>query len=135
LESIRFMKTQPAKPMSIQELHVYKDRVSAGCPVRVAASILDGKWTTRIGMELLGGTKRFSELQRALTGISPKILTTRLNMLIDHGLVEKTIYPVVPPKTEYKLTDLGQNLRGIILAMADFGRLVDAGTGPRRAGG
>ena len=115
------------KAMNKKETRTYTDKVSAGCPVRVAAGILDGKWTTRIGLELLGGKKRFSELQRALTGISPKILTSRLNMLIDNGLVEKTIYPVVPPKTEYKLTDLGQNLRDIIMAMAEFGKLVSAG--------
>ena len=98
--------------------------VMQGCPVRVAAGILDGKWTTRIGWELLGGTKRFSELQRALPGISPKILSSRLNMLIENGLVTKTIYPCVPPKTEYQMTELGQSLRDVIVAMAEFGRLV-----------
>ena len=113
--------------MNKSETRAYTQQVSSGCPVRVAANILDGKWTTRIGLELLGGKKRFSELQRALTGISPKILTTRLNMLIDNGLVEKTIYPVVPPKTEYELTELGQNLRDIIMAMAEFGKLVSEG--------
>lgn len=113
--------------MSKTESLKFRDEVSKGCPVRVAANIIDGKWTTRIGMELLGGKKRFSELQRALPGISPKILTTRLNMLIDHGLVTKTVYPVVPPKTEYELTDLGQNMRDIIYAMAEFGRVVTEG--------
>ena len=117
------------KAMNKKETRTYTDKVSQGCPVRVAAGILDGKWTTRIGLELLGGKKRFSELQRALNGISPKILTSRLNMLIDNGLVEKTIYPVVPPKTEYELTDLGQNLRDIIMAMAEFGKLVSTGAG------
>lgn len=122
LESIRILKA-----MNKMESQAYTDQVSAGCPVRVAASILDGKWTTRIGLELLGGKKRFSELQRALTGISPKILTSRLNMLIENDLVIKTIYPVVPPKTEYELTELGQNLRDIITAMAEFGTLVSQG--------
>ncbi|MEE9388987.1 MAG: helix-turn-helix domain-containing protein [Paracoccaceae bacterium] len=111
------------------DIKAFGDVVSKGCPVRVAANILDGKWTTRIAMELLGGKKRFSQLQHALDGISPKILTTRLNMLIENGLVNKTIYPVMPPKTEYELTDLGQNLRDIIFAMAEFGRLVSDGAG------
>ena len=123
------MKTQPPKPMNKKQTRIYTERVSAGCPVRVAANILDGKWTTRIGLELLGGKKRFSELQRSLTGISPKILTTRLNMLIENGLVEKTIYPVMPPKTEYELTELGQNLRDIIFAMAEFGTRVSERAG------
>jgi DNA-binding HxlR family transcriptional regulator len=109
----------------------FLDLVREGCPVGVAARILDGKWTTRIGCELLGGKKRFSELQRALSGISPKILTARLNMLIDNGLVTKTIYPCIPPKTEYQLTDLGQSLRGVILALAEFGRQVTAGAPTR----
>lgn len=122
MESIKLMGA-----MSKTESLKFRDEVSKGCPVRVAANIIDGKWTTRIGMELLGGKKRFSELQRALPGISPKILTTRLNMLIDHGLVTKTVYPVVPPKTEYELTDLGQNMRDIIYAMAEFGRVVTEG--------
>ncbi len=124
MESIRKMKATDNL-----ETRRFRDEVSKGCPVRVAANIIDGKWTTRIGMELLGGKKRFSELQRALPGISPKILTTRMNMLIEHGLVTKTIYPVVPPKTEYELTDLGQNLRDIILAMAEFGKAVSDGAG------
>jgi len=109
----------------------FLDLVREGCPVGVAARILDGKWTTRIGCELLGGKKRFSELQRALNGISPKILTARLNMLIDNGLVTKTIYPCIPPKTEYELTELGQDLRGVILALAEFGRQVSAGAPSR----
>ncbi len=113
--------------MQKTEIDAFDAATSPGCPVGVAASILDGKWTTRIGRELLEGKKRFSELQRALPGISPKILTSRLNMLIDHGLVTKTIYPVMPPKTEYELTDLGQHMRDIILAMADFGTLVMGG--------
>ncbi len=93
----------------------------AGCPVRKTADILDGKWTTLIVRELLSGTRRFSELQRGIGGISPKMLTARLKMLEDHGLVLKVIYPCIPPKTEYSLTELGRGLESVIVAMADFG--------------
>ena len=98
----------------------------AGCPVRRAAEILDGKWTTKIVRELLQGTKRFSELQRGLPGISPKILTDRLKMLETAGLIDKKIYPVIPPKTEYSLTTKGMEMKRVIVAMAEFGMILQA---------
>lgn len=91
------------------------------CPVARTARLIEGKWTTRIVRDLLTGKKRYSELQRSLAGISPKVLAERLRFLEDEGLIEKTIYPVVPPHTEYRLTKLGGKLRGVILAMARFG--------------
>ena len=94
------------------------------CPVRRTADILDGKWTTRIIRELLIGTRRYSELQRGLPGISPKMLTSRLKMLEKNGVLKKTIYACIPPKTEYDLTDLGKELEYVILAMAHYGNLL-----------
>ncbi len=91
------------------------------CPVALAAAILDGKWTTLIIRELLPGTRRFSQLQHGLPGISPKMLAARLRLLQDNKLVEKEIFPCVPPKTEYTLTKLGRELETLILAMAHFG--------------
>lgn len=91
------------------------------CPVRRTATIIDGKWTTQIVRDLLSGKKRYSELLAGLPGISPKILAQRLRMLETQGLVSKTIYAEVPPRTEYALTPLGLQLRGVIEAMARFG--------------
>lgn len=91
------------------------------CPVRMTASIIDGKWTTLIIRDLLGGKKRFSELQRSLLGISPKVLSARLKFLEEKGMLGKTIYPCVPPKTEYELTSLGGRLELVISAMMVFG--------------
>lgn len=91
------------------------------CPVAVAADVLDGKWTTLIIRELLPGTRRYSELMRGLPGISPKMLAARLTMLMEHDIITKTIYPCVPPKTEYTLTPLGRELENLINAMAQFG--------------
>jgi|LGOV01.1.fsa_nt_gb DNA-binding HxlR family transcriptional regulator len=91
------------------------------CPVALAASILDGKWTTLIIRELLPGTKRYSELMRGLPGISPKMLAARLTLLQDNNIINKKIYPCVPPKTEYTLTPLGRELESLIVAMANFG--------------
>ena len=92
------------------------------CPVAAAAAVLDGKWTTLIFRELLGGTRRYSELQRGLNGVSPRMLATRLTELEGHGLIAKTIYPTVPPKTEYALTEKGRAVEPVIAALARFGQ-------------
>lgn len=93
----------------------------AECPVRKTATLLDGKWTTLIVRDLLSGKKRYSELLHSL-GLSPKVLAARLRFLEQQGLIEKTIYPTVPPKTEYALTKTGAAMSGVIDAMAKFGR-------------
>ncbi len=92
------------------------------CPVKLAADILSGKWTTLIVRELLAGTRRYSELQYALLGISPKILASRLRMLEGEGLLTRKVYPTIPPKTEYTLTALGREMQSVIVAMAQFGQ-------------
>lgn len=91
------------------------------CPVARASEVLNGKWTTLIVRDLLSGRKRYSQLQRSLIGVSPRMLAMRLRMLEDAGLVTKTIYPTVPPKTEYALTKSGRRIEPVIRAMADFG--------------
>ncbi len=91
------------------------------CPVARANQIFGGKWTSLIVRDLIGGTKRYSELQRSLAGISPRMLADRLTLLEGFGLVDKTIYPTVPPKTEYALTEKGRGMIPVIEAMARFG--------------
>ena len=95
------------------------------CPVSRTARLIDGRWTTLIIRDLLGGTRRYSELQASLTGISPKVLAARLRFLEQQGLIHKKVYPVVPPRTEYSLTHLGTSLSGVIQAMAVFGAALD----------
>ena len=97
------------------------------CPVAAAAAVLDGKWTTLIFRELLAGTRRYSELQRGLGGVTPRMLALRLSELEAAGLVGKTIYPTVPPKTEYALTELGRKVEPVIAAMAEFGSRLQKG--------
>jgi DNA-binding HxlR family transcriptional regulator len=83
----------------------------------------------------MSGTKRYSELQRSLTGISPRMLAERLRILEDRGLIAKRIYPTVPPKTDYTLTELGRAAEPVIAAMAAFGAQVQqAGAGKDQAG-
>ncbi len=99
----------------------YDGVCGSDCPVSRCAEIIDGKWTTRIIRDLLSGPRRFSELRRSLDGISPKMLAQRLRFLEDKGLVSRKVYPSVPPKTEYRLTPLGAELKTVIMAMARFG--------------
>jgi len=92
------------------------------CPVKKTADVIGGKWTTLVIRELLPGKKRYSEIQRALEGISPKILTSRLRLLEERKLVTRTVYATVPPTTEYELTSIGGKLKIVLNAMAEFGQ-------------
>lgn len=104
------------------------------CPVRKTAEVIGHKWSTLIVRDLLTGKKRFSELARSLTGISPKVLSERLQELESNRLVTRTVYPTVPPTTDYELTELGKGLEGVIRAMYEFGlNLAGGGVMPDRA--
>ncbi len=95
------------------------------CPVRRTAAIIDHKWTTLIVRDLLGGAKRYAELQQSLHGISAKVLSQRLRFLERHGIISRTVFPTIPPGTEYALTPLGRGLEGVIMAMQAFGETLD----------
>jgi len=92
-----------------------------GCPIERTVNILEGKWTLLILRELFTGTKRFGELRSALPGVSPKTLSERLRILEKQGIVGRRIYPEVPPRVEYFLTDLGQTLSPIIESLREWG--------------
>jgi DNA-binding HxlR family transcriptional regulator len=91
------------------------------CPVARTAEIISGKWTLLIIRDLTTGTKRFSELERSLDGISPKTLSERLSELERQGVLSRRTYAEVPPKVEYSLTPKGQALVGVINAMRAYG--------------
>lgn len=95
---------------------------ASDCPVLRAARVVEGKWTALIIRDLLAEPRRFSELQRSLAPISPRLLTARLRLLEQEGVVRRTVYPTNPPATEYALTPHGDRLHKLIEAMADFGR-------------
>jgi len=103
----------------------YNQPCDDDCPIKRTANIIEGKWTTLVIRELLPGKKRFSGIQRALAGISPKVLTTRLRLLEGRGLITRTVYPTVPPMTEYELTVLGRKMETVLLAMAEFGSAIE----------
>ena len=100
---------------------ITQEKCNPQCPVARASDVLSGKWTSLIVRDLFSGKKRFSELARSLGGVSPRMLSERLQMLEGHGLISKKIYPTVPPMTEYELTSEGLKVRPVIEALAQFG--------------
>ncbi len=91
------------------------------CPVATAVSLVGGKWKLLIIRNLRARPWRFNELQRDLDGISQKVLTDSLRQLIDDGLVCRHDYQEMPPRVDYSLTELAEQMMPIIDALADFG--------------
>lgn len=91
------------------------------CPVRASLTLLSGKWTLMILFQINEGVMRYGELKRAVTGISEKMLIQELNMLVENKLVSKKVYPEIPPKVEYRLTELGLKTMPIVDQLAQFG--------------
>ena len=91
------------------------------CPVAVTVSLIGNKWKLLIIRNLLVRPWRFNELHRDLDGISQKVLTDNLRQLESDGIITRTIYPEVPPRVEYALSDLGNSMRPILDAMQDWG--------------
>ncbi|HEX2072073.1 MAG TPA: helix-turn-helix domain-containing protein [Thermoleophilaceae bacterium] len=94
----------------------------ATCPVCATAEIVCGKWTLLVIRDLAEGRSRFCELERSLTGISPRTLSLRLRALEDEGIVARHTFPEVPPRVEYSLTDKGTALLPLIEDMRRYGR-------------
>jgi DNA-binding HxlR family transcriptional regulator len=95
--------------------------VDETCPVCRTSEIVCAKWTLLLVRDLAEGRSRFCELERSLTGISPRTLSLRLRALELEGIVERQTYPEVPPRVEYALTEKGQALLPIIDAMRAYG--------------
>lgn len=91
------------------------------CPVATTVSIIGSKWKLLIIRNLLTRPWRFNELKKDLEGISQKVLTDSLRAMEDDGIITRTVYPEVPPRVEYALSELGESLRPILDAMKDWG--------------
>ena len=91
------------------------------CPVEVTLLLLSNKWTILILRDLLTGTKRFGELKKSLSGVSQKVLTANLRLLEEKGIIEREVFPEVPPRVEYTLTELGKTLKPILDSMHTWG--------------
>ncbi|WP_126283894.1 winged helix-turn-helix transcriptional regulator [Burkholderia stagnalis] len=94
---------------------------ATGCSVEEAMRLLGGRWRLLLVSYLLDGPKRFSDLRRDVPGISQRMLTLDLRALEEAGLVRRTVYPEVPVRVEYDLTDDGERLRPVVDVMRDFG--------------
>jgi DNA-binding HxlR family transcriptional regulator len=92
------------------------------CTIEAAMEVVGGKWKLAILKHLLADTQRFGELSRAIPSITPRMLTRQLRELEADGLVRRTVYPQVPPKVEYSLTEIGRSLEEIAGLLEDWGR-------------
>src|SRR5437660_3177283 len=81
-----------------------------GCSVEAAMDVIGGKWKGLVLYHLLSGTKRFNELNRLIPSASIRMLTLQLRELEEDGVINRKVYPQVPPKVEYSLTDFGKEL-------------------------
>ena len=91
------------------------------CPVATTVQLIGSKWKLLILRNLLQRPWRFNELRKNLEGISQKVLTDSLRSMEDDGIITRTVYPEVPPRVEYALSELGESMRPIIKAMEQWG--------------
>lgn len=91
------------------------------CPVATTVQLIGSKWKLLIMRNLLQRSWRFNELRKSLEGISQKVLTDSLRSMEEDGIITRTVYPEVPPRVEYALSDLGESMRPIIKAMEEWG--------------
>ncbi len=94
------------------------------CSLELAVNVIGGKWKSLILYHLQNGALRSSELQQLIHGISNKMFTQAVRDLEKDGLIKRTVFPVVPPKVEYELTELGESVIPIINNLALWGRKV-----------
>ena len=92
-----------------------------GCPVKASLKILGGKWTLMIIFQINDDVMHYGELKSAIPSISEKILIQELNMLVENKLVSKKSFPEIPPRVEYRLTNLGSKTLPIIDKLVEFG--------------
>ena len=99
--------------MDIQEL--------PQCPVETTLGLIGNKWKVLIIRDLLTGKKRFGELKKSIGNISQKVLTSNLRDMEQAGLITRTVYPEVPPRVEYELTETGLSLNPVLNSMVTWG--------------
>ena len=130
------------KTAAQQQLQTWLDRkpsLDETCVVHQALNLLANKWLLLILLALMQRTKRNSELQRQIRGVSPKMLSQSLRQLEERGLIQRQVYPEVPPRVEYSLTVLGRSLAPLLVELCDWaveweklGPAQPAGTTARR---
>ncbi len=96
-------------------------RSPAGCPTEVTLDAIGGKYKGMLLYHLLDGTKRFGELRKMMPSVTQRTMTLQLRELETVGIVSRKVYPIVPPKVEYSLTELGRSLEPILRLMQAWG--------------
>jgi DNA-binding HxlR family transcriptional regulator len=113
--------------MSTQQCSVERDTVNGlnpeQCPVDRTLRIIGGRWKALILYYLRGGPKRFNALRRMMPSVTQRMLTQHLRELEADGVIDRKIFPVVPPHVEYSLSPLGVSLLPVLDAMADWGAM------------
>ncbi len=89
--------------------------------IEAATKAISAKWTIQIIRELMQGTRRFSQIEKSLETISPRTLSLRLSGMERQGIIERKVYPEVPPRVEYKLTNAGKALDTVLKVLKDWG--------------
>lgn len=100
--------------------------VDLSCPLRLTMSLIDSKWKSCILDELRHAPMRPSELHKTLPEAAPRVLDMQLKELVEDGLVQRTIFPELPPRSVYSITELGMTLIPLIDAMLEWGTLNQA---------
>ena len=98
----------------------YSTKKDAFCPAEKVLNMISGRWKILILQALFSEVKRFNELQRTLPKITQNVLTQQLRELETDGLINRLVYPEVPPRVEYSLTPLGESLKPMLLTMHDW---------------
>ena len=96
-------------------------QITNNCPVAITLDLIGGKYKALILWHLSESKLRFSELHKLITSATPKMLTQQLRELESSALIHREVYPVIPPKVEYSLTELGNSLIPVLIAMRDWG--------------
>lgn len=94
---------------------------SGNCPVETTLELIGGKYKALILWHLSEGKLRFSELRKVITSATPKMLTQQLRELEAQALIHREVFPVIPPRVEYSLTELGKSLMPVLMSMRDWG--------------
>ena len=92
-----------------------------GCPVTHCLMLIGGKWKPVILFCIAGGVDRFGAMLRAIPGVTKQMLTQQLREMEQDGLIDRTVFPVVPPRVDYALTERGRSLLAVVAAMKDWG--------------
>lgn len=92
------------------------------CPVEVSIAVVGGAWKMTVVKHLTDGPRRFGELGRAVGPVTPRVLTRQLRELEADGIVHREVFPEVPPRVEYSLTDLGRSLSGLVRDLDAWGK-------------